>query len=109
VGSLLTSGATMMCPHGASVSIVASNQDVTLGGEQVLLSSDTFTISGCSFMIGNVASPCMEVAWQMPTQKCSCGGTSILTTDSLGMCKASSGAPQGVAQVQATQTKADGQ
>src|ERR1700750_2803770 len=100
MGELLSASAVLMCPHGGTVTAVPSSSKVTLGGDPIVLATDTFTIAGCSFMIGMVPSPCTLVQWQSPALKCTSDGTPLLTTDSVGMCMAATGAVQGTVLIQ---------
>ena len=61
--AILQMGCTIQCPHGGQATAVPSNTKVKVDGAFALLPSDTFTIAGCSFMIGTVASPCMTIQW----------------------------------------------
>jgi hypothetical protein len=109
MGELLSASATLMCPHGGTVTAVPSSTSVTLGGDPIVLATDTFTVAGCAFTLPPaVPSPCMLVQWQSPALKCTSDGTPLLTTDSVGMCMAATGAVQGTVLIQSTQTKASG-
>jgi hypothetical protein len=108
MGDFLTSSATLMCPHGGTVTGVASDTHITFGGDPVVLASDTFTIAGCAFAPGGAPHPCVTLEWQVTAAKSTATGNAKLTTDSVGMCKAADGAVQGAVTIQATQTKAGG-
>ena len=47
-GFMIDSGATLMCPHGGQVSIIAANVNVQ-AGSPLAVQSDTMTIVGCPF------------------------------------------------------------
>jgi hypothetical protein len=109
MGELLSASATLSCPHGGTVSAVPSSTKVTLGDDPIVLATDTFTVAGCPFTLpGPVTSPCVLVQWQSPATECTSDGTPLLTTDSVGMCMAATGAVQGTVLIQSTQTKASG-
>lgn len=108
MGELLSASATVMCPHGGMVSAIPANARVRLGGDPIVLESDTFLVAGCPFAPGGAPHPCMTVEWQLPAQRSRCDGAHTLTTDSIGMCKAGDGAVQGTAMIQATQTRVTG-
>lgn len=91
---LLTSDATVMCPHGGQGTIAPSQTAVTAGGT-VCTESDQVTIVGCPFMIGPNPSPCMSVQWQSAATKVTASGTAVLTISSQGLCLNPAGAPQG--------------
>jgi hypothetical protein len=105
MGDVLHATSTIMCPHGGTVIAVPSDFDVTLGGQPIVLQSDTFIVAGCPF-VPVAPHPCVLVEWQLPAMRSTADGTGPLTTDSIGMCKAADGAVQGVAQIVATQTRA---
>ena len=108
MGQLLTTGSVITCPHGGKVMAAAANARVKLGGEQVVLATDTFTVAGCPFA-PVVPHPCTRVQWQLTAQRSACDGAATLTSDSIGICFAADGAVQGVALVAATQTRVAGQ
>jgi hypothetical protein len=112
VGSILTTAAVMMCPHGGQVSISAMQSTVSAGAA-IVRPDDMFTISGCPFMIGMSPHPCVQVEWQMPAMRVKAGSSgsasAVLTTSSIGLCKAADNAPQGTVMIQQTQTKASAQ
>lgn len=109
MGELLSASAVLMCPHGGTVTAVPSSSKVTLGGDPIVLATDTFTVAGCAFTLPPATpSPCVLVQWQSPALKCTSDGTPLLTTDSIGMCNAATGAVQGTVLIQSTQTKASG-
>ena len=105
--ALLTASSTMMCPHGGTVSATAG-QSKAVADAAVLRMSDTCTISGCSFMIGNVPSPCMTVQWVQAAAKVKAGGDFVLNEASVGLCLAATQAPQGSVLISNTQAVADG-
>jgi len=107
VGELLTASSTLMCPHGGMVTAVPSSADVTLGGDPIVLATDTFTIAGCPFSPGS-PHPCVLVQWQLTAQRSTSGQVPTLTTESVGLCMAADGAVQGPVLIQATQTRASG-
>ena len=102
---ILQFGCTMQCPHGGQVLAVPSQQKVLLGGQPALLSSDTFTILGCPFVIGVVPSPCLTVTWTGPATKVQINGQQPLLLTSIGLCNSAAGAPQGTVIVTGVQTK----
>lgn len=108
MGSYLTTAATLMCPHGGTVSAVAADSKVSLGGSPIVLSSDTFTVGGCAFVLGPAPHPCLQVQWIVSALRGTADGSAPLTTDSVGLCKAADGAPQGPVQIVSTQARVSG-
>jgi hypothetical protein len=72
-------------------------------------SEDVFVVAGCTFNIGVSPHPCVTVEWQSPSGRVKAGGAYVLTTSSIGLCKAADQAPQGTVLIQKNQTKADAQ
>ena len=108
-GYVLTSASTIQCTHGGSASVTPSNTKVMADGSPILVESDIHTVAGCSFMIGNTPSPCVQIAWSAGAAKVSVNGTAVLVQSSVGQCKAGTGAVQGVAIIANTQSKVQAQ
>ena len=108
-GYVLTSASTIQCTHGGSASVMPSNTKVMADGSPILVESDVHTVAGCSFMIGNTPSPCLQIAWSGGAAKVSINGTAVLVKSSVGQCKAGTGAVQGTATVASTQSKVQAQ
>ena len=106
-GYLLTTATVATCPHGGSASFTASQTKMQADSSPVLVVSDATTISGCPFMIGNVASPCTTVQWQMPATRVKAGDPVLLDT-SIGVCMSAASAPQGALQISSNQSKVRG-
>ncbi len=105
-GNLLTTASTIQCPHGGRANLSTSNTKVTAGAA-VLLSSDVHAVAGCSFTLpGGKYSPCVRIEWASPATKAEVDGTGPLVKTSVGKCLSAEGAPQGVATIVNTQTKA---
>jgi hypothetical protein len=108
-GSLVQVGATAMCPHGGSVSIVSSNTRVKLNGQAAATMSDTFTIAGCSFTIPpSKPQPCMTVKWLMPALRVKVNGQAVVLQTSTGLCQTGEQIPQGPPNVVSAQLKVTG-
>jgi hypothetical protein len=108
MGDYLTASSTLMCPHGGMVSPIPANSAVALGGEPIVLASDTFPIAACPFTVGPAPHPCVQVQWVVTALRAGADGAAPLTTDSVGLCVAADGAPQGPVMIQATQPKVSG-
>jgi hypothetical protein len=107
VGDSLTSASTMMCPHGGTVTPIPANTSVSLGGDPIVLATDTFPIGGCAFA-PVVPHPCVQVQWIVTAQHATADGAAPLTTDSVGLCVAADGAVQGPVIIQTTQPSVGG-
>ncbi|MEW2382834.1 hypothetical protein AB0873_12215 [Micromonospora sp. NPDC047707] len=106
-GYLLTTATVATCPHGGSASFTAGQDRVLADGAPVLVLSDSTTITGCPFMVGNVASPCTTVRWQSPAVRVTAGDPVLLDT-SVGLCLSAASAPQGTLQIRTNQSKVEG-
>jgi hypothetical protein len=103
MGDFLTAASTLTCPHGGTVTAVPANEQVSLDGDPIVLATDAFTVEGCAFAPGGVPNPCVEVQWIVPAARSAADGAETLTTDSVGLCLADDGAPQGPVLIQDTQ------
>ncbi len=108
MGDYLTANSTLMCPHGGMVSPIPANSTVTLGGEPIVLASDTFPIAACIFNVAGAPHPCIQVQWVVTALRGAADEAAPLTTDSVGLCVAADGAVQGPVMIQATQPKVSG-
>ena len=105
---VLQLGCTIQCPHGGMVNAVTANAKVKADGAFALLSSDTFVVAGCPFMVGTKPQPCLTLQWTGEARSFKVDGTSVLLQTSFGLCKSAEGMVQGVALVTGVQTKVMG-
>jgi hypothetical protein len=105
---ILTTGDVILCPHGGSVSI-SSLQSQVSAGALVVRPGDVSTVAGCAFNVASVPHPCVIVEWQNPSTRCKAKSEAVLTTASIGICKAADQAPQGTAMIVKTQMRASAQ
>ena len=106
-GKILTTATMASCAHGGQASFTASQSAVTIDGSAALVATDSTTIAGCSFMIGNTPSPCTTVQWQGPATRVTAGGTAVLLDTSTGLCMSAASAPQGSLQISTVQSKVE--
>ena len=105
-GYALTPAATMLCPHGGTVTGIPSNMP-TADGMPIFVQTDTFLIAGCPFTLpGPTPSPCVRVQWIVPDTRTTIQGIPTLSQTSVGLCISALGAPQGTVIVASTQVKA---
>lgn len=107
-GYLLNTASTIQCPHGGMALVAPSNTKVLAAGSPVLVESDIHTVAGCPFNVSSAPSPCVQITWTAGAAKVKVDGTPVLVQSSIGLCKAATGAVQGVAIVANTQTKVKG-
>jgi hypothetical protein len=103
MANLLTTGATVQCPHGGRVLLLTANTSVLGPDGPALLQSDVHVVMGCPFTIGTKYSPCVRVEWQAPAMASSANGIKPLVQSSVGICYGAEGAPQGTTIVASTQ------
>lgn len=104
-GRALTDASVMICPHGGSVSAIATGL-ADAGGGTILVMTDTCTIAGCPFQLPTTPptpSPCVQVQWVTAELKVLSNSTPVLSESSVGLCLAPTSAPQGTVQVINTQ------
>jgi len=103
-GKAITTASTLQCPHGGQVSISANGK--AKADATIATVADTFSISGCSFQLpGPTPSPCVRVQWIVPDTMVKVGGNPTVSSTSVGLCVAGTGAPQGPVVVANTQSK----
>lgn len=108
VPGLLNMSSVMMCPHGGQVSVVTENTRVQAGGGFAVGATDTYLIAGCPFVLGIIPSPCVMVQWVIASATTQVMGEFVLTEVSVGLCIASTGAPQGPVLIVETQPLVSG-
>ncbi|MET9019917.1 hypothetical protein ABZV93_08045 [Actinopolymorpha sp. NPDC004070] len=92
--AVLTSSATITCPHGGQGTI-APSQTAASAGAAICTQDDQVTIAGCAFTVGPNPSPCVSVEWETSASTAAAGGTALLTIGSVGVCQNAAKAPQG--------------
>jgi hypothetical protein len=107
-GLLMQVGATVMCTHGAPVSIVPGNARVLLGGQPAATMSDQSMIAGCPFVVGTKPQPCIKVQWTVPAARVMLGGQPAILQSSVGLCLSAEQIPQGPPNVIVTQLRVKG-
>lgn len=106
---LLHVGASVMCPHGGSVSTVPGNPRVLLAGQPTATATDQYPIAGCAFTLpGPKPSPCLTVRWLRPAARVLAGGQRVILTTSQALCLSPEQAPQGPPNVTASQISVKG-
>jgi hypothetical protein len=106
MGAIITTAATMLCPHGGTVTGTVAGSKRATAGAQILTVNDTFLIAGCAFNIASVPHPCVRVQWITGAYESMAVHGAILTTDAQGLCLAADQAPQGPPILTPAQTRA---
>jgi hypothetical protein len=107
--ALLTTAASIQCPHQGTVIVTCDNTRVTFDGDFALRDSDTFTIVNCNFATPVGPHPCLSVTWSSPAENSTVLGDSTLTEASVGYCIAGDGAVQGVVEISGVQGRVAGE
>ena len=108
-GFLLHVGATLLCPHGGMVQIIPSSARVRVGGQPVATLGDTYTVSGCVFVVPpNKPQPCVRVQWLVGAIRVRVGGQPVLLQSSTGLCLSAEGIPNGPVNVVQAQSRVRG-
>jgi hypothetical protein len=103
-GPTLTTGATLLCPHGGQVQAIPAQVRVK-AADAVLTASDTFTIAGCAFTLpSGTPSPCLSVKWLVVDTRVT-AAAATLSTSSTGLCMSAQNAPQGSVVIANTQQR----
>ena len=110
-GPLLTTAATVMCPHGGSARLIPSYLRVRSGAPVTPLNTTT-TITGCPFQVpagpAMKPQPCVRVQWTIGTLRVRVGGKPSLARTSVGICFSAEGIPQGPPVIVNTQMRVRG-
>jgi hypothetical protein len=106
---VLTSRATIMCPHGGSATVTPTAVRVAVDGDPPLRLGDVSTVAGCPFTVGSAPSPCVRIEWTMPAARVTIEGAAPLTHASVGLCMSGASAPQGTALITGFQTRVTAQ
>ncbi|UAK23289.1 DUF4280 domain-containing protein [Sphingomonas nostoxanthinifaciens] len=104
-GPVLHMGATLTCPHGGMLTIVAASPRVMLGGMPAAVVTDQGLIAGCVFTVPPAKpQPCTTTQWIMGATRVLAGGQPLLTAPPVALTLSADMIPAGpplVVQVQA--------
>jgi hypothetical protein len=108
-GAIVHVGAGIICPHGASVSVVTSNTRVLLGGQPAATLADTYPVAGCPFQVpvgaGTKPQPCVTARWLVPATRVLVNSQPVILQTSTGLCQSVEQIPQGPPTVVAAQPR----
>jgi hypothetical protein len=85
-GYLLHVGATVLCMHGGQATPTSPNPRVKVGGQPVVTQPAPYTVAGCPFVVGSVASPCVTAQWVTAALRVRASGQPVLLQDSQAVC-----------------------
>ena len=107
---ILTTLATIQCPHGGTVLLSTSNTLVQIDGGYALLLTDVHAVVGCPFTTpAPKYQPCVSVRWMSGATQTRVNQIPVLLQTSAGLCFSAEQIPQGPPIVSQVQSRAKGQ
>jgi len=85
-GPLLHVGATVSCAHTGQAQPAANNPRVKVEGQFTVVQSNAYSVSACTYMIGNTPSPCVMAQWSVAATRVRSNGQPLLLRDSMAVC-----------------------
>ena len=104
---ILTTGSTVMCPHGGMAQLLTTNTEALIDGAPALLQTDVHPIVGCTFA-PVVYTPCVTIRWVSGAAQTKVSEVRVLLQNSVGLCLNAAQVPQGTAIVAQVQQRAKG-
>jgi hypothetical protein len=86
MGTILHSGATVLCMHGGQATATAPNPRVKVGGQPVATQPAPWTVAGCPFTTGSNPMPCVTAQWVTASLRVRAGGAPVLLSESQAVC-----------------------
>lgn len=78
-GPVLHFGASLICPHGGQLTIIAASPRVLLGGMPAAVLTDQGLIAGCVFTVPPKPQPCVTTKWLAGATRVLASGVPLLT------------------------------
>lgn len=108
-GPVVHVGASIVCPHAGSVSVISANTRVLVGGQPAATLADTYPVAGCPFQVpipgGTKPQPCVTSRWLVPATRVLVNGQPVIIQTSTGICQSVEQIPQGPPTVVAAQPR----
>ncbi len=108
---ILTRSATILCPHGGFVThIPLTHSEYLIEGQQPMLMTDQYLVTGCPFFVGSMPSQCVRVIWTTASMMMFVQGNPVLLQSSVGIALSVAQVPNGpviVASCQSTVREPD--
>jgi len=85
---VLTDQSDVKCSHQGKATAIPSQRKARAQSGTILLETDKHLVAGCSFMKGQMPSPCIRIEWSNGASKVSGGGTAegkVLETKELSL------------------------
>ena len=111
-GFLVHVGASMMCSHGGTVSVVPGQPRVMLGGQPAATMADQYPVAACPFQVpvgaGTKPQPCVKVQWTVPATRVFVNRQPVILQTSTGIGQSAEQIPGGPPTVAVTQVRVRG-
>jgi hypothetical protein len=112
-GLILHVGASIVCTHAATATIIPTQPRVLVSGQPVAVLGDQIVVAGCPFQIpvgtGTKPQPCVTVKWIMVSARVTVMGKPMLLQPApgpgSGICQSIEQIPQGPPSVAALQMR----
>lgn len=105
-GPVLHSGATAVCPHGGTLTIVAASPRVTVSGMPAAVVTDLGLVAGCAFTLPvGKPQPCVTTRWLVGATRVLAGGVPLLINPCGALCLSVEQIPGGPPIVTGSQTR----
>jgi hypothetical protein len=98
-GLLLHVGASVVCAHGGRAESSVPYPRVTVSGQPIVLQTAPHSVTGCPFVAGTVASPCVVASWTSGAVRVKAIGGPVLLQSSQAVC-APNGTPVTIVNLQ---------
>jgi uncharacterized Zn-binding protein involved in type VI secretion len=85
-GPIVNSSASVICSHGGSGTLSASNTRVLLGGQPAITVADACAIASCSFYPPYGNGPCVNGQWISAAARVKVNGQPVVLVDSQSTC-----------------------
>ncbi len=102
-GPILHAGATLTCPHGGMITVIAASPRVMVNGMPAAVLTDQGLVTGCAFVVGPKPQPCVTTKWILGATRVLANGQPLLIAPSVAFTQSIDQIPGGppiVVQVQ---------
>lgn len=105
-GPVLHTGATVACPHGARLNIVAASPRVTVSGANAAVLTDQGSVTGCPFTVpSSKPQPCVSTKWLAGATRVTASGQPLLINPAVAVCLSADQIPAGPPAVSGAQAR----
>lgn len=104
-GPVLHAGASVTCPHGAPLNIIAASPRVTVSNMPAAVLTDQGVIAGCPFTLPAKPQPCITTRWIAGSLRVTASGQPLLINPCVAMCLSAEQIPGGPPIITSSQTR----